>query len=132
MVDKIITSSKLDTVFIQDKLKYSFALSLFFSLVSCDSTDIKFQNKAPGNNPRALIGEYQLKIMEPDTFHFDTISIQRINKNNYIIQNNKNDTLYCGEIRKKKNNYFLNKFDSTTGYWHINSFSIKKDSIHNF
>ena len=46
MVDKIITSSKLDTVFIQNKLKYSFALSLFFSLVSCDSTDIKFQNKA--------------------------------------------------------------------------------------
>jgi len=132
MIKKIIPLSKLNSVFNQRKLKFTLVVFLLTCLIACDSIEIKFENNVKGKNPKGLTGEYQLKIIESDTFHFDTILIKRVIRSTYIIQNNKNDTLYYGEIRKKKNNYFLNQFDSKTGYWAINSFSIKNDSIHNF
>ena len=97
----IITS--LVKVFNQKALKYTFGVVMFFCLVACDSTVVKFQNKAKGKNPKNLIGKYQLKIIETDTSYFDMISIERTFKSNYIIKSNNVDTLYNGEIRKKNN-----------------------------
>jgi hypothetical protein len=60
----------------------------------------------------------------------DTISIRRIRKNTYVITS-ETDTLFQGDIAKKKGMYFLSRKEPN-GYWSIGAFRIKGDSVYNF
>ncbi|MCH8904240.1 MAG: T9SS type A sorting domain-containing protein [Bacteroidetes bacterium] len=113
----------------QNLILFLFAVFLFGA---CDSNIYRFDNKVKGRNPLDLIGDYVLITHDGDTVLRDTISISRIYKSNYLIERNGQDTLYLGEIRKKKGMYFLNQYDPGDQHWDINAFKIANDSIYNF
>ena len=112
-------------------LKYGISAITLFGISGCGTTEIKFKNKVKGNNPYGLVGDYQLFINESDTSYIDTLSIQRIKKSNYLFVLNAKDTIYYGDVQKRKGDYYFNQYDDKSEHWDISSFRIKNDSIYN-
>lgn len=105
-----------------------FALLL---LGACDSQEIYFENPVKGRNPNGLTGDYEMLVVEGDTSYTDTISFERIEKSEYTITQNRSNTLYSGEIKKRRGDYYLNQFKSENQTWEIAAFRIANDSIYN-
>ena len=113
-------------------LKYTLILFTLFSCIASEVTDIKFKNKVKGVTPYELQGDYIFQYTENDKLVLDPITFIRIKKSSFLILENLKDTLYLGQIKRRKGDYYLFKFDKETEYWEINSFRIDGDSIYNF
>ena len=123
-----------------EKSKFLIIILFSFFIISCDSDTIYFKNrdtiyfknKVKGITPYSLIGTYELeRVVNDIILGYDTITFSYNSKDKFIITDN-NDTLYIGEIKRKRNNYYLNKKVEGRELWEINSFRIKNDSIYNF
>ncbi len=107
---------------------------LFLFLSSCeDVPDYFFKNKAEGRRAFGLQGIYEISERMNDTLEFkDTIKFSRLRKNDFLITSfSKGDTLYEGEIVKRKGLYFMNK-KIKNDYWDIRAFCLTDDSIYNY
>ncbi|MBR9859418.1 T9SS type A sorting domain-containing protein [bacterium] len=111
--------------------KFGIAAFTLFCIVASESNAIRFSNKAKGSKPYNLPGEYCLKYYNNDSLIYDTITIKHLKSKEYLIIHQAGDTLFCGEICKKKNDYFMNLWDEKNQSWMIGSFRIRGDSIFN-
>ena len=116
-------------------MRYPSSIILVFLLLLLGCKDplvVKFEHKAKGANPRELIGDFHLQAQEDSTIHESLISFTYLGKRQYLVTDMLHDTLYMGEIVRKKQDYFFNIPDKEEGYWNIRSFRIVGDSVYNF
>ncbi len=109
-------------------------LLVLIPFFSCNEIpDYLFKNKVNGHRPFGLEGVYVFSYPLPDSVAQDTVKFERVKKNEFVVTNfSSNDTLYFGEIVKRKGMYFLNKMSDERGWWNISAFKFVGDSVHNY
>ena len=114
-------------------MNFQNCLILFTLLLvgACGRQEIHFENPVKGHNPHGLIGDYAMLVVNADTSYIDTLSFEKIGKGEYTIKRNHSKTLYSGEIKKRRGDYYLNQFKSENQAWKIAAFRIANDSIYN-
>jgi hypothetical protein len=101
---------------------------------SCDSTDYYFREKASGHRAFGLDGIYVFTYDNGDsTTRSDTLQFQRMDKNDFMITDfSSKETIFYGEILKRKGLYFTNRPARKKGWWHISAFKFSGDSVYNY
>jgi len=115
--------------------KFLFTSVIVLLYCSCGGyPDSYFKEKANGHRTFGLEGTYifTYKISDSLTVR-DTLRFERIRKNDFLITKLPGkDTIYLGEIVKRRGLYFMNKPSNQKGWWHISAFKFSGDSIYNY
>ena len=115
--------------------KYIVISALVMLCCSCDpSPEAYFKEKAAGHRAFGLDGTYIFTYTLSDSIQCsDTLKFERIHKNDFLITHySSNDTLFLGEIVKRKGLYFMNTPAPEEGWWQISAFRFAGDSLYNF
>lgn len=110
-------------------------LLLTFLLTSCDDLqpDISFDSPFPKRNKNLQwkLGDQFSILKNNDTITY-RITFNHTDRENYIINNNTNDTIFAGIVSKYRGLYYFNHQINDTTYW-ISAVDIDKDifNMHN-
>jgi len=108
---------------------------LTFLLTSCDDSqpDITFDSPFPKRkkNLQWKLGDQFSILKNNDTITY-RITFNHIDRENYIINNNTNDTIFAGTVSKYRGLYYFDHQINDTTYW-ISAVDIDKDifNMHN-
>lgn len=117
--------------------KIFFYLLIFLVFSSCGGPEVYFNEPATGHRAFGLEGVYVFTRSNNDsagTTSTDTLKFERIRKSEFLVTDYmRGDTVYSGEILKRRGLYLMNWPSSRQkGMWHISAFRFVGDSIYNY
>ena len=115
--------------------KIFFGLIFLLFICSCEEfRDFLFKEKAIGHRAFGLNGTYVFTHKISDSLsESDTMRFERIHRDDFLVTNfSGTDTIYFGEIVKRRGLYFMNRPSGPKGWWHISAFKFSGDSLYNY